>query len=89
MPLQNRVDPFGELFAGAARGLFMGNRGGRVHTIDRTLGARRWASRQWICCRLEWKGNRQRFPRGVDVILAAPGGIACLPRTTRISVMEG
>jgi hypothetical protein len=59
MPLQNRVDPFGELFAGAARGLFMGNRGGRFHGDDRTLGRRRWASRQWICCRLEFK-NRHR-----------------------------
>jgi hypothetical protein len=59
MPLQNRVDPFGELFADAARGLFMGNRGGRLHRDDRTLGTRRWASRQWICCRLAFKG-RQR-----------------------------
>jgi alpha-D-ribose 1-methylphosphonate 5-triphosphate synthase subunit PhnH len=37
----------------------------------------------------QWKGNRRRFPRGVDLVLAAPEGIACLPRTTRISVMEG
>ena len=55
MPLPNRVDPFGELFADAARGLFMGNRGGRFHRDDRTLGSRRFASRQWICCRLEFK----------------------------------
>ena len=59
MPLQNRVDPFGELFATPARGLFMGNRGGRIHTDDRTLTRRRWASRQWICCVLDFK-NRQR-----------------------------
>ena len=59
MPLQNRVDPFGELFATPARGLFMGNRGGRIHTDDRTLTKRRWASRQWICCVLEFK-DRQR-----------------------------
>jgi hypothetical protein len=59
MPLQNRVDPFGELFAARARGLFMGNRGGRIHTDARTLTRRRWASRQWICCVLEFKG-RQR-----------------------------
>ena len=31
MPLQNRVDPFGDLFASSARGLLMGNRGGRFH----------------------------------------------------------
>ena len=60
MPLQNRVDPFGELFATPARGtLFMGNRGGRIHTDERTLTTRRWASRQWICCVLDFKG-RQR-----------------------------
>src|SRR5262245_28058474 len=59
MPLQNRVGPFGELFATPARGTLFGNRGGRFHRDDRTLGHRRWASRQWICCVLEFK-NRQR-----------------------------
>lgn len=37
----------------------------------------------------QWKQNNQRFPRGVDVILAAPEGVACLPRATRIKMMEG
>jgi len=59
MPLQNRVDPFGELFAAPARGLFMGNRGGRFHTDTQELTARRWVSRQWICCLTKFKG-RQR-----------------------------
>jgi hypothetical protein len=59
VPLQNRVDPFGELFATPARGLFMGNRGGRIHTDDQKLTKRRWASRQWICCVLDFK-CRQR-----------------------------
>ena len=59
MPLQNRVNPFGELCAFSARGLFMGNRGGRFHTDARTLTARRWASRQWICCVLDFKGRRR------------------------------
>ncbi len=36
----------------------------------------------------QWKQNSQRFPRGVDIILAAPDSIACLPRTTRIKTME-
>jgi hypothetical protein len=58
-PLQNRIDPFGELFVDKSRGLFMGNRGGRIHTNDRKLTARRWASHQWICCLLDFK-NRQR-----------------------------
>lgn len=37
----------------------------------------------------QWKQNGARFPRGVDLVLAAPEGIACLPRTTRIRAMEG
>jgi hypothetical protein len=59
MPLQNRVDPFGELFASPARGTLFGNRGGRFHTDARTLTSRRWVSRAWICCVLQFK-NRQR-----------------------------
>jgi hypothetical protein len=58
VPLQNRVDPFGELIATPARGLFLGNRGGRFHRDDQTLGKRRWSSRQWICCVLQFKGRR-------------------------------
>ncbi|MER9344369.1 phosphonate C-P lyase system protein PhnH [Mesorhizobium sp. M0601] len=36
----------------------------------------------------QWKQNNQRFPRGVDIILATSEAIACLPRTTRIKTME-
>ena len=57
MALQNRVTPFGALFATPARGTMFGNRGGRFHRDDRTLGARRWASRQWICCVLQFKNR--------------------------------
>jgi hypothetical protein len=57
MALQNRVDPFGELIATPARGTMFGNRGGRFHRDDQTLGKRRWASRQWICCVLRFKGR--------------------------------
>src|SRR3954468_6941652 len=63
MALQNRVTPFGELIATPARGLFFGNRGGRFHREDRTLGKRRWASRQWICCVLEFKNRRREVWR--------------------------
>jgi hypothetical protein len=59
MPLQNRVSPFGELLATPARGSLFGNRGGRFHTDAKTLTSRRWASRQWICCVLDFK-ERQR-----------------------------
>ena len=60
MALQNRVDPFGELIATSARGTLFGNRGGRFHRDDRTLGRRRWASRQWICCVLDFKNRHRR-----------------------------
>jgi hypothetical protein len=59
MPLQNRVDPFGNLCAVSARGTLMGNRGGRLHDDRRGLGNRRWVSRQWICCKLDFN-NRHR-----------------------------
>lgn len=59
MPLQNRVTPEGEIIATPHRGLMMGNRGGAFHLPDRTLGARRWASRQWIACVLQFKGRHR------------------------------
>lgn len=59
MPLPNRVDPFGELIAVSARGTLFGNRGGRFHTDERTLTRRRWVSRTWICCVLEFKNRRR------------------------------
>jgi hypothetical protein len=59
VPLQNRVDPFGELNAVAAVGLFFGNRGGRIHDDNRSLTRRRWTSRAWICCRLAFKGRHR------------------------------
>ena len=58
MPLQNRCDPFGALIATPARGTMMGNRGGKFHRDDRTLGKRRWTSRHWICCDLHYKGKQ-------------------------------
>jgi hypothetical protein len=56
-PLQNRVAPDGEIIATPHRGLMMGNRGGAFHLPDQTLGPRRWATRQWIACVLEFKGR--------------------------------
>ena len=65
MPLQNRVDPFGEMVATPARGLWMGNRGGKFHRDDQTLGRRRHVTRAWICCRLEFNGrHRDVWGRG-------------------------
>jgi len=62
MTLQNRVDPRGNLHAVDAKGTLMGNRGGRFHRDDQTLGRRRWAGNRWIACELAF---RDRPPRHV------------------------
>ncbi len=60
MALPNRVTPFGEINASSARGRLMGNRGGRIHDPEtKTLTRRRWASKRWIACRLDFKGRRR------------------------------
>jgi hypothetical protein len=54
MPLRNRVTPFNELIADPARGLVYGNRG-CLHDDGGTI-RRRYATRRWIACRLQFKG---------------------------------
>jgi hypothetical protein len=61
MPLQNRVTPEGEIIATRERGMLMGNRGGCFHLDDKTLGSRRWATRQWIACVLSFKGRHREI----------------------------
>ena len=58
MSLQNRVDPWGQLHAVPERGTMMGNRGGKFHRPDQTLGKRRWASTHWICCDIHFKNMK-------------------------------
>ena len=41
----------------------MGNRGGKFHRGDKTLGKRRWASIHWICCDMHYK-NMQHEAMG-------------------------
>jgi hypothetical protein len=60
MPLQNRVTPEGDIVAVAARGTMMGNRGGAMHDAERRLLARRWVSKQWICCRLDFNDRHRQ-----------------------------
>src|SRR5437870_10240976 len=57
MPLQNRVTPLGELIADPARGLVYGNRG-CLHDAQGRI-RRRWATKRWIACRLEFRGWRR------------------------------
>lgn len=63
MTLQNRVDPFGDIHAVDARGMFTGNRGIIHDPATKTLLRRRWASRAWIICTCDYKGKR-RDPMG-------------------------
>jgi hypothetical protein len=58
MPLQNRVDPFGNLIRTPARGTMMGNRGGALHNADREI-VRTYQSRRWITCVLEFRGRHR------------------------------
>jgi hypothetical protein len=58
MPLQNRIDPAGEIFRTNARGTMMGNRGGAIHNGDREI-TRRFKSRRWITCVLEFRGRHR------------------------------
>ncbi len=59
MSLQNRVDPFGEIHAVPARGLFTGNRGIIHDPATRTLLKRRWTTKAWIVCTCSYKGRRR------------------------------
>jgi hypothetical protein len=63
MPLQNRVDPFGQIHAVPQRGLFTGNRGIIHDPATKTLLSRRWTLKAWIVCRCAFKGVR-REPMG-------------------------
>ena len=60
MPLQNRVDPFGQIHARPERGLFTGNRG-VIHDPDkRALLKRRWTTKAWIICLCGFRGRRRK-----------------------------
>lgn len=63
MPLQNRVKPDGEIVTSPARGILMGNRGGKLHDPETRTLVRTQSSRQWITCVLQFK-SRQREVMG-------------------------
>lgn len=65
MPLQNRVNPEGEICFSPVRGTLMGNRGGCMHNDRRELAYAPKAKGAWITCLLEFKGRRR--------ILMSPG----------------
>ncbi len=59
MPLQNRVDPFGEIHAVPQRGMFTGNRGVIHDPTTRTLLPRRWSTKAWLICVCEFRGHKR------------------------------
>jgi hypothetical protein len=58
-PLQNRVTPFGDVVAIAQRGLFIGNRGIIHEPATKTLLARRWTTKAWLVCLLDYQGRHR------------------------------
>ena len=58
MPLQNRIQPTGEIIAVPARGRYMGNRG-ILHDTSRRLGNKRWQHKAWVTCVLSFKGRHR------------------------------
>ena len=59
MPLQNRVTPFGDVVAMSQRGLFTGNRGIIHDPATKTLLKKRWSSKAWLICTLDYKDVRR------------------------------
>lgn len=58
MPLCNRVTPFGEIVALSGRGTLTGNRGILIDDDRRVV--RRWQTKRWIACRLQYKEIRRK-----------------------------
>lgn len=57
-PLQNRVDPFGQLIRTSARGAWMGNRG-LIHNEHQQI-IRPFRLKAWITCLLEFKDRHRQ-----------------------------
>ena len=81
MPLQNRVDPFGDIHAVEWRGMFTGNRG-VIHDPDtRTLLRRRWSTKAWIICELRIQGHGGASRWAAMHAAAMPAGPNCSSST--------
>jgi hypothetical protein len=72
MPFQNRVFPDQSLRAISMRGAWLGNRGGKFHRANQTVGAKQFANTQWIYCVLEFKNRtREVFGKGYTELFFA------------------
>jgi len=63
MPLQNRVQPTGEITAIPARGTLTGNRGILPFDDAGHLGTSRWKHQHWIICTLTHPRGRYHGPQ--------------------------
>jgi hypothetical protein len=63
-PLQNRVTPFGDVVAMSQRGLYIGNRGIIHDPATKTLLRRRWTTKAWLVCLLDYKGRNREVMVG-------------------------
>jgi len=63
-PLQNRVTPFGDVVAMSQRGLYIGNRGIIHDPATKTLLGRRWTTKAWLVCLLDYKGRHREVMVG-------------------------
>ncbi|MCE0733636.1 hypothetical protein LWH48_12685 [Halomonas sp. G15] len=59
MPLQNRVDPSGQILSSPARGTLMGNRG-TLHDAEKKV-VKTHSVQRWIICVLKFKGRRREL----------------------------
>ncbi len=57
--MQNRVNPFGEIFITSARGAWLGNRG-QLHGKGKTI-LRPFKHKAWISCELQFKGRHREI----------------------------
>lgn len=59
MPLQNRVDPLGEIHAVKSKGTLLGNRG-ILHNDNKEI-VTAYKSKAWITCLLDFKGTKREI----------------------------
>jgi hypothetical protein len=59
MPLQNRVDPWGNILAVSARGAWLGNRG-IIHNVQKQI-VRPYQHQSWVTCRLRFKNRKRKI----------------------------
>ena len=55
------MTPFGDVVAISQRGLYIGNRGIIHEPATKTLLGRRWTTKAWLVCVLDYQGRRREL----------------------------